>query len=428
MKHTVELIELSNGAKGLLIDVPDATVTSIDISFRAGDYLSPTGKMDTAHITEHLVLGANKRFKKASDFSQEFTKNGAYNNAYTGDYHMGYVAECADFETDRILDLLCAAIESPSFLVGEYKSEKANVREELKSRKNNHATELSLELEHELGFVPLAYSVRSTQLDGIDLEDIKNHYQKTHFSRNARFIIAGQMNKWRDTLLARLQNMQIVLGDAQIELPTEVPESLIAPVMLKNEGIDNVYYRWETAMPRLLTDQERHGLYTMQDMLFATFHSRIFGVARERGLIYGIGANAYRTGQNQVWFVQGQVLPENITPLFELITSQLEAVVAGEISNEEVEGVKQFGLGDFQRAFQTVGNLASWYGQSFVMDDIVRDFNEVPTFIANTNRDTVIEAARLLFRDSQWGLGFLAQKDQKLDTSALQNRVGKLYT
>jgi predicted Zn-dependent peptidase len=273
----------------------------------------------------------------------------------------------------------------------------------------------------------MSYGLRAKQLDAITLEDVKHHYQKTHFARNARFIIAGQMNKWRDTLIERLENLNIASGEAQILLPIEIPESLDAPVLLKNEGVDNVYYRWETAMPRLLTDQERHGLYTMQDMLFATFHSRIFGVARERGLIYGIGANAYRTGSNQVWFVQGQVLPENITPLFELIVSQLEAVLNGELTELEVDGVKQFGLGDFQRAFQTVGHLASWYGQSFVMDDVVRDFNAVPNLIANTNREMIIESARILFNGSQWGLGFLAQKDQKLDVAALQNRMSKLY-
>ena len=116
MKHTVELVELTNGAKGLLIDVPDATVVTFDLNFRAGDYLAPKGKWDTAHVMEHLVLGANARYKKSRDYSREFSKNGAYNNASTGTYHMSYIAECAEFETKRILDLLCLAVEAPLFL------------------------------------------------------------------------------------------------------------------------------------------------------------------------------------------------------------------------------------------------------------------------------------------------------------------------
>ena len=36
MKHTVEEIRLKNGARGLLIDVADATVMSFQFQFRAG--------------------------------------------------------------------------------------------------------------------------------------------------------------------------------------------------------------------------------------------------------------------------------------------------------------------------------------------------------------------------------------------------------
>ena len=36
MKHSVEEIELRNGAKGLLIDIPGATVMATRVEFRAG--------------------------------------------------------------------------------------------------------------------------------------------------------------------------------------------------------------------------------------------------------------------------------------------------------------------------------------------------------------------------------------------------------
>ena len=37
MKHTVEEIRLKNGARGLLIDIPGATVMSFEFQFRAGN-------------------------------------------------------------------------------------------------------------------------------------------------------------------------------------------------------------------------------------------------------------------------------------------------------------------------------------------------------------------------------------------------------
>ena len=311
MKHQVELIHLKNGADGLLIDVPGANVMTFDISFRAGDYLSPPGKMDTAHVMEHLVFGANKEFKKSSKFSQEFCKNGAYNNAYTA----------------------------------EFKAEIANIREELKSRTNNYDTELSLALEHALGFVPLTYKVRVKQLDAVKLKDIREHYLKTHFTRNCRFIIAGRIAPYRKAIINRLENLQIHKGRRRLDLPSETPRSLGKPLVMFHKGIDNLYYRWESAMPVVLDETERESLRCLQDLLFNTFHSRIFGIARERGLLYGLSANFYRTRDHHVWYVQGQVLPQNIRPLFDLILKQISEVCAAKISCQEVEAVKLFALG-----------------------------------------------------------------------------------
>ena len=86
MKHTVEEIRLKNGARGLLIDVPDATVMSFQVQFRAGNrYVLNKDIYETAHIMEHMAFGANEKFRSEHNYEQEFTKNGAYHNAYTSD-------------------------------------------------------------------------------------------------------------------------------------------------------------------------------------------------------------------------------------------------------------------------------------------------------------------------------------------------------
>jgi predicted Zn-dependent peptidase len=76
---------------------------------------------------EHILLGANKRIPRARDFQAEFEKNGAYSNASTGVYEITYEAECADFEWERILDLMQEAITEPLFLEDEYEAGKLKV-------------------------------------------------------------------------------------------------------------------------------------------------------------------------------------------------------------------------------------------------------------------------------------------------------------
>ena len=93
---------------------------------------------------EHVLLGANELIPKARDFQAEFEKNGAYSNASTGVYDITYEAECADFEWERILELMLVAITKPLFLRDEFKAEYGNVKDELTARSNNHFRTLSL--------------------------------------------------------------------------------------------------------------------------------------------------------------------------------------------------------------------------------------------------------------------------------------------
>jgi predicted Zn-dependent peptidase len=383
--------------------------------------------MDTAHVMEHLVFGANREFKKSSKFSQEFCKNGAYNNAYTADYHTGYLAECAEFEAERILNLLCLAIESPLFLSSEFKAEIANVREELKSRKNSYDTELSLALEHALGFIPLTYKVRVRQLDAVRLQDIKEHYTKTHFTKNARFIIAGKITPHRQAIINRLESLQLPKGRKQISLPIETPVTLDKPLVMFHKGVDNLYYRWESVIPHIMSDIERDSLKALQDLLFNTFHSKIFGVARQKGLLYSLFANYYRTKDHHVWFMQGQVLPQNITALFELMQKQITEICSGKITNQEIEAVKLYGLGTFQRGIQTVDQLANWYSQDFEFDKNIRNFSDTPKRIKALTKTNIIDAAKMLFDNTAWGLGFLGLTPG-IDTFELKTTIAKLYS
>jgi len=51
MKHIVTEVKLKNGAKGLLIHIPDASVMSFEFNFRAGEYLVEPEKWETPATT-----------------------------------------------------------------------------------------------------------------------------------------------------------------------------------------------------------------------------------------------------------------------------------------------------------------------------------------------------------------------------------------
>ena len=240
MKHVTSEIVLDNGARGLLVHVPDATVMSFQINFRAGEYLVDREKWETPHIMEHMLLGANKHIPKARAFQAEFEKNGAYCNASTGTYDIIYEAECADFEWQRILDWLLVAITEPLFLQDEFTAEFGNVREELTARSNNHFRHLSIALREAFGFQAVTDQERLKLMRSVDLADIRDHYHATHVTSNMRFVIAGNISPSRKKHIKEIfNNVSLGKGRGRRALPREIPQKLEKPLCIKNKTVDN---------------------------------------------------------------------------------------------------------------------------------------------------------------------------------------------
>ena len=215
MKHTVTEVKLKNGAKGLIIHIPNALVMTYDINFRAGEYLVKPEKWEVPHLMEHVLLGANELIPKARDFHAELEKNGAYSNASTGVYDINYEAECADFEWLRVLSLLLIAIAKPLFLEDEFKAEFGNVQEEMSARSNNHFRRLSLEMRKSIGFIAKTDSERLELMKNVSLEDVINHHKKTHFTSNMRFVVAGNFTSARTKALISClerQSPKMIIG------------------------------------------------------------------------------------------------------------------------------------------------------------------------------------------------------------------------
>ncbi len=414
MKHSVHELSLPNGTRGLLVHIPDATVMTFDINFRAGDCYAPTEKWETAHLMEHVLLGANKQIPKARAFQAEFEKNGAYSNASTSSYDITYESECADFEWDRILNLLMVAITKPLFLQEEFDAEFGNVREELASRSNNHYRHLSLALRQTYGYKVLTDQKRLKLMDNVKLNDIRRHYKKTHLTSNMRFVIAGQIPPDRRKQIRKiLSDTELPNGEGRLELPNETPHKLKTPLYIHNETVDNLYFYMDTFMNRRLRDPEVDALSLVNTMLTETLYSLILGTARERGLIYGMSSSFGQTKTSSGWWIGGQVLPKNVEPLMEIMIKELKDVFKNKLKDEDIAAAKQYSLGRFQRSGQTVGGTAAGYSYRYFFDDVIDDFYKVPERIKAVSRIRIANIMEELFAEKIWGVGVLGNCGEK---------------
>ncbi|MBQ6394190.1 insulinase family protein [Candidatus Saccharibacteria bacterium] len=393
MKHSVEEVELKNGAKGLLIDVPGASVMNYKVQFRAGLRYAKTPELyEIAHVVEHLSFGANEKYKDEQAYETDFTKNGAYHNAWTSDFSVCYETECADFEWERILDLKRVAITGPRFNEEELKSEKSTVKTELTGYMNDYSRLLWPRLQKAIGEAAPTLQERIKTLPNIELKDIREHYRRTHTARNMRFIIAGDLRHRKRKLLRALETWELKEGE-RFEVPEDVLQSS-DPVLIRRKDASNITFGFTFVTPRHLGAKDYQAMCCLNHILTGTTSSRIFGKARKKGLVYGISSGISDGYHNTSWDFDGEVNEENAPELFDLIQKELSRVLNGEIRDEDIEAAKSYGIGRYQMGAQTVGQIADHYMNDYFLTGEINRYDAVPEIVKDIDKATIVELAR----------------------------------
>ena len=393
MKHSVEEITLRNGARGLLIDIPGATVMATRIEFRAGMlYAKNKDVYELPHVVEHLAFGANAKFKDEQQFEAEFTKNGAYHNAWTSDVSVCYETECADFEWNRIMELQRLSICEPKFNEEELKSEKANVRSELTGYMNDYYRLLWPRVQQAVGEEVLDLAARRETISNIELKDIREHYRRTHTAKNMLFIIAGKMKGRRRKIIRELESWPLEEGE-KFEIPRadlHVGET----VAIRRKDASNITFGFSLVTPRHLEPNEVFAMNCLNHILNGTMNSKIFGAARKRGLVYGMGSSIAANAYNTYWDFDGEVNVENAEELFKLIQEEMMKALNGEVSEEDFEAAKSYALGRFQMGAQTPSQIADYYAENYFTNETIQHYDEMPNLIRGIDRMKMIELAR----------------------------------
>lgn len=426
MKHSVREVKLKNGVRGLLIDVPQAPVMAYDFSVRAGYYLAEQDKWETPHVMEHLLCGANHSYRRARTFEAEVKKNGAYTNAYTNTFNVGYVGECADFEWDRILNLLMLSISKPLFLQEEFAAEMGNVKEELTGYLNNYFRQLGITMAERSGFLVRGDRERLNKLSNISIDDVRHHYKSTHNLGNIAFSIAGDLKGRRDKLTSIIERSLDLPEGETIELPETKLIKRDSPTYIENKTVENLYVSFSMMLPWRITEPEVDALNTLNNILGSTMDSLIYGELREKGLAYYIYTGGSRGHDYSTWEFDFQVSAENAKEAIAVIIKYIRYVLRGRLTEEQLKTAKNYALGSFQMDAQTTGRILNGYSYEYSIVGEVMDYDRVPERIKGVTRNRVTSIAETFHENALWEFGVLGNCGEKF-VNELYEELAKLW-
>ena len=428
LKHSVTEVELSNGAKGVIVNVPDATVFDYEFNFRAGNsFVKSPEIQQAAHILEHLAFSGTEEYPSSEEFSQVFTENGAYINATTYEIGISYFGASADFEAERIIELQKKALVEPIFNQQSLDNEKKTVNEELTGQLSNYPRYLWTHISRAMGDDALTDDEKIKTIQTVSLEDIIEHRERTHTTENLRFILGGNLQSQRlEDFLKSIESISLPKGE-RLSIKKMSFTKPDGPVMIINEDVKNIYFGLTMALNRKASTSEFYVMQALIHILTGTFHSRIFGRARREGLCYYINSSFYRSSTGVSEFqLTSQITTENREPLYNLIIDELNIVKNEGVSEEELAGVKKYSFGEYQQYGQTIGTLTGYYASYFDNDEII-EIDKIANYIDAIKTEDIQKMAAEVINSGIWCFGELGNIDESSNRQAYDNFARKLF-
>ena len=372
MQHNLREIELDNGIKGLLVDIPDAKAIGFNLSFRAGEFSCPPNKKQVAHFLEHVICTANEKYTE-KEFIAEISKNGAYTNASTSANDITYTAFCAEFEWRRILELFLLAITEPLFLDECFAREGEIIRQELTNSLTNYGGRLGAAMDTHVNNVDCTIEAGLKSLEKITIDDLQRFYQETHYASNLRFVMAGKIGD-------KIGQIRQIMADIGLPERREgrrpLFKSPLQPaketIVLDNQEVDKLYFDFYVVRPkRSFSFAERVRLYLLEDLLFGGgglggLNARVTGPAREKGLIYSIGGGMMNFHSHLAFYCAGRVDTDKALPLFELVKQEIAKLRKGRLTDKEIEALKEKYVGEAALREPTTRGLLNYYSHHYL--------------------------------------------------------------
>ncbi|HKJ71930.1 MAG TPA: pitrilysin family protein [Gammaproteobacteria bacterium] len=196
---------LDNGMEVFVRPDHRAPVVTSMVWYRVGGIDEHLGKTGISHVLEHMMFKGTKKVGPGQ-FAEIIARNGGRNNAFTGQDYTAYFEKLASDRLDVALRLEADRMVNLRLKPKQFRKEVQVVMEERRMRVSDDPRSLAHETLRSVAFDahPYGYPVIGFKpdLDRLKVGDLKRWYRHHYSPRNARLVVAGDVEPARVFRLA----------------------------------------------------------------------------------------------------------------------------------------------------------------------------------------------------------------------------------
>ncbi|MCB1200267.1 MAG: insulinase family protein [Leptospiraceae bacterium] len=347
MQHEIEQLELNNGLKVVLENIPHRKAAAIGITLPVGSRFESPQEMGFSHFTEHLLFkGTQKRNYR--EISRSLEKLGGYLNASTSRETTVYYAMIAGRHLEVSMDVLSDIFFESQLKTEEFETEKKVILEEIKMAEDD-PEELVFDLFYEdaFGDTGLARPIAGT-LDSISAshrDNLFDFYRGKYGTRGPVLSIAGNLWSADSAKNSVLQNVKKYFersentlgGCPSMKLIEKPAEFFCGKIRHVQKDLEQIHFL--LGLPGLnVEENQKPHLNLFNNAFGGSGSSRLFTKLREEnGLCYSIGSFHNSYAREGVWIISCACSPEHFLTAVDLCLQQLREVLDKGLEAHEIE-------------------------------------------------------------------------------------------
>lgn len=344
MKESIQETRLENGLTILTDTMPGVRSATLGFFFRVGSRHEPTELNGISHFIEHTVFkGTAKR--TALDIAIEQDRLGGNLDAFTSHEETGFAIKVIDDQLPRAFDLIADMLANPRFDDADLESEQRVIIEEMKMIEDSPEEYLGeIFSEAFFGKHPLGMSIAGTPdtVRSFDHEKTRNYHERVFNAANLVITAAGNVDH-----VAVVELANVTFGDKAARVPTKPratdgkPNTAIPLIIKQRPDLEQAHVIVATPFVGA-TDERRYAADLLANIIGGGTSSRLWQKVREeRGLAYSVGASSAMYKDCGVFSIFAGSSPEQTVEIVDLSISEMRAVVADGVTDDELDLAKQ---------------------------------------------------------------------------------------
>jgi zinc protease len=400
----VSQFTLDNGMQVVVIPDTRAPVVTHMVWYKVGAADEPRGKSGIAHFLEHLMFKGTHKYP-AGHFSRAVAAMGGQENAFTTQDYTAYyqrvprdkLGEVMEFEADRMTGLvLTDEVVNPELQVvlEEYNMRVANSP----GARLGEQIEAALYLNHPYGKPTIGWR---NEIEKLDRADALSFYRQFYTPNNAVLVVAGDVDAAEVRKLAEATYGKVARR-AEVpprHRPQEPPPRAVRSLTYADARVEQPRLQREYLVPsnRTAARGEAEALNVLARVLGGGSNSRLYQALVVDKAV-AVDVNAWYTGSMldpSQFGISARPRPGvTLRELEAAVDGVIADFVASEMSEAELERVKNKMIANSTYARDSQVTLARWYGTALTTGRTVADVQSWPERIRAVTAAAVRDAAR----------------------------------